>query len=403
MKRLIGLICMSLLLLLSFGGQALAQARQSIARPASHKVELVRIQPDSAVRNSARPGKGLSSTASTQLSVTSVYARNTSGVNQTLFGRGSGIQYVFFADNTGSALTAFEVHFEVFWYDINYGGTQIADYIYQNISFPNGQTGYGIQTTVPTDAVPGPYTILITLCYSDPSTGNPTCVQGSSQMGDPTATGNDSLAGCNATNENLSTGSLASGCGCPSKPKATCITYWDQYAVYKSNSRDCGPASVAMALNYYLQGPHWAQTWAGGRTAGLKAIRKAATGTNQNVDTTATQLETAITHYGGAWQTTTFDPSLPDSALVEIAGAIRARQPVIAFIDASVLGRGPGGHWLIVRGFNTNSSGATQVVAYDPDVNPYSGTYKGGAISIPLTTFNNAIISGAGTSIDVTG
>lgn len=380
----------------------MAQTKEAHSRPGSQATKLVPVRPGSVVGSPATSSARAPSAASNQLSVTSVYARNTSGVNQTVFPRGSGIQYVFNANNTGSTLTA-SVHFEVFWYDVNNGDTQVADYIYQNISFTSGQSGYGIQTTVPTDAVPGPYTIAVTLCYNDPSSGNLTCVQGNSQMGNPTVSGNDSLAGCNATSENLSTGWLASGCGCPSKPKATCITYWDQYAVYKSNSQDCGPASVAMALNYYVQGPPWAQTWAAGRTAGLKAIRKAATGTNQDVDTTGSQLENAITNYGGAWTTVTFNSSLPDSALVEIAGAVRARQPVIAFINATALNRGYSGHWLIVRGFSTSSNGVTKVVAYDPDENPTSGTYKGGAISIPLATFNKAITSGAGTSIVVTG
>ena len=179
MKRLIGLICMSisLVIFLSYGDQLPAQARESLTRPISHVAKLVRIRPGSPVGSSAAPSARSSGAASNQLSVTAVNARNTSGVNQTLFALGSGIQYVFFADNTGSTLTA-NVQFEVFWYDVNNGGTQIADYTYQNISFPGGQTGQGIQTTVPTNAVPGTYTILITLCYNDPTSGNLACVQG---------------------------------------------------------------------------------------------------------------------------------------------------------------------------------------------------------------------------------
>lgn len=78
--------------------------------------------------------------------------------------------------------------------------------------------------------------------------------------------------------------------------------------------------------------------------------------------------------------------------LIGITAAIWAWQPVILFIGASVLGRDYGGHWLVVRGFMTNSEGITWADAYDRDQNPYnSSAHPDGAITIPLATFSDAL------------
>jgi hypothetical protein len=312
-----------------------------------------------------------------------------------VFSRGAGIQYTFVVQNSSSAVTA-SVHIEAFWGRVNYGPTQIVDQIYQNVSIPSGPAGFYNPQTVPKDAVPGSYTIVITVCY--PTSTNLACAQGASTTGDPAVSGNDSLSGdgCSLTKNIARDDPLPKVCGCPGKKKITCIRYWDQYAVYSKNSDDCGPASVAMALSYYLQGPHWAQTWSGGRTAGLTQVRNA-TGVPGNNTTFPADLEKAIKHYGGTWQAVISNSSIPDSALVQIAGAIRARQPVIAFIDAAALNR-TAGHWLIVRGFTADSKGITSVVLYDPDQNPYNphnvNVYAGGTITVPLTAFRKAIASG---------
>lgn len=335
----------------------------------------------------------------TQLSVTSVFPRNSNGVNQTLFKQAAGIQYAFEANNSGNDVTA-SVQIEVFWLDVNDGATQIFDTTFQNVDFPPGTTGYEVPTSIPKDAVPGPYTMAVTICYND-SSGNLTCVQGISQKGQPTVTGIDRLAGCKDPDMNLSTGWLQTICA----GGAGSVPYWDQYAVYRTNSEDCGPASVAMTLNYYGQGPAWARTWAGGRTAGLTTVRNA-TGAPGDVPTNTAQLENAITTLGGSYQEIVPNPSLPDAAIETIGGAIRARQPVIAFIDASVLGRPYSGHWLVVLGFYTNSKGTSYAILYDPDYNPVGGAYPEGYIKVLLATFNKAIISGAnlgGDSIVVTG
>jgi hypothetical protein len=325
-----------------------------------------------------------------------------------VFSPGAGIQYTFVLNNSGSAVTA-SVHFEAFWEDVNYGPTQLVDQIIQNVNIPSGSAGFYNPETIPKDAVPGPYTILVTVCYN--TSTNLACVRGTSTKGDPAVSGNDSLSGggCSLTKNIAGDGSLPQVCGCPSKPKATCIRYWDQYAVYRQNSNDCGPASVAMALSYYLRGPSWARTWSGGRTTGLTKVRNA-TGIAGDNTTGPADLEKSITHFGGTWKPVTNNPSLLDSALVQIAGAIRARQPVIAFIDSSALNQ-KGGHWLIVRGFTADSQGATSAVLYDPDQNPYNprnvNVYAGGTITVPLATFQNAIVKGetgfGGQSIVVTG
>ncbi len=91
--------------------------------------------------------------------------------------------------------------------------------------------------------------------------------------------------------------------------------------------------------------------------------------------------------------------------LIGITAAIWAWQPVIPFIGASVLGRDYGGHWLVVRGFTTNSEGITWADAYDRDQNPYnSSAHPDGAITIPLATFSDALTKELDTdSIAVTG
>jgi Peptidase_C39 like family len=389
MARLIALIFTAILLPLSLGGQALAQSTAPHAGP-SGQAALIPVRADTSAASSAR-------SAATQVTVTTVYARNSSGVNQTVFSPGTGIQYTFVVRNSGGAVTA-SVHIEAFWGRVNYGPTQLVDQIYQNINIPSGLAGFYNPQTVPKDAVPGPYTIVITVCYAGST--NLVCAQGASTTGNPAVSGNDSLSGdgCSLTKNIASDGFLPKICGCPGKKKATCIRYWDQYAVYSKNSEDCGPASVAMALSYYLQGPHWAQTWSGkdGRTAGLTQVRNA-TGVPGDNPTGPADLEKAIKHYGGTAQAVISNPGIPDSALVEIAGAIRARQPVIAFIDAGALNR-TAGHWLIVRGFTADSKGATSVVLYDPDQNPYNphkvNVYAGGTITVPLAIFEKAIVSG---------
>jgi Peptidase_C39 like family len=403
-KRFVSLIFVAIILTLFYSGQAIAQSRTSVPPPASQKSKLISIRPGSAVGNGITSRARSSSTATNQLSFTSVYARNASGVTQTVFSPGAGTQYTFYVDNTGSAVSA-EVQIEVFWYNVDDLGTQILDTEYHNVNFPSGLIGYYNPETVPKNAVPGPYTILVTLSYD--SSAGIAIAQGNSQTGDPAVSGNDSLAECNTVSLG-SNGALPPACGCPSKPKATCIPYWDQYAVSQTNSEDCGIASVAMTLNYYGLGPLWADTWSGGRTAGLKAIRNAS-GKTGDVTTLPADLEKAITYLHGSYKTVVpnYAASAP-ATIVGIAAAIRAGKPVIAFVDASALGREYTGHWLVVTGFTANSSGTTSVVAYDPDENPVGGAYKGGAITVPLSTFNNAIVSGTnpsfgGANIVVTG
>lgn len=342
-----------------------------------------------------------SSPTNNAVSISSVYARNTQGVKQAIFSPGAQIQYTWIIDNTGPAVKAL-VQIEAFWNNVDDGGTQLVDTEIQNVNIPAGVAGFYNPEIIPKNAVPGPYIIGVTISYEGSS--GIAVTTGTSTAGIPTVTGNDSIAGC-TPGALKGGGDLPLSCGCPKEPKASCLTYWDQYAVYAKNSEDCGIASVAMVLNYYDQGPAWKQTWAQGRTAGLEAIRNAS-GAPGNVTTTPRNLEKAITFFKGSYVPVIPNYAAVDSVtLIGIAAAIRARHPVIAFVDASVLGRGYGGHWLVVRGFTTDSNGNTWVDAYDPDQNPYSSSaYPDGAIAVPLATFSKAITDGLGTdSIVVTG
>ena len=324
------------------------------------------------------------------ITITKVYARNGSGTTQTIFAPGAAIQYTFYVDNTGDATTA-SIQFIAYWGTVEETSTEVVDQGFKNVRIPAGVSGFYNPESVPSGSVPGPYTIRIIVTY------NGATISSTSPSSTLTVTGNDSISGggCSLTSAIKSNGALPGNCGCPNATARTCITYWDQYAVYQANSLDCGPTSVAMALSYYLQGPKWYATWTaangtGGRKAGLKAIRSA-TGVSGDLETTGAELGKAITHYGGTYSMTPATGSLE-----VIAGAIRSRDPVIAFVNGPDLGRGLayGDHWLVVRGFTANTSGNTFVVVYDPDQNPVSKTYAGGTVTIPLPTFAKAISDG---------
>jgi len=163
------------------------------------------------------------------------------------------------------------------------------------------------------------------------------------------------------------------------------VPYYSQYQGQPGENYDCGPASVAMVLSYYGEGP-------GGGASGLTAVRNA-TGNTSGGDTGFSDLENALSYYGSSYS------EIPDSLSPAPAAQVQAMeqatasgQPVIALISAYDFGRSYYGHWIVVTGF---SSDGQTVYLNDPDnQNPRSGYPNwivGGQITVSLSTFQQAL------------
>jgi hypothetical protein len=137
--------------------------------------------------------------------------------------------------------------------------------------------------------------------------------------------------------------------------------------------------------------------WPTGVSVGdfTKRIRKYA-GAPGNSLTSAPQLEKASADIGMSY--TDIGDVDPSSAIRAMADDISAGMPVIAFIDASLLGRTYKWHWVVVTGFSPDAS---TIYINDPDENPYSGTYAGGRIQVSLDTFYAAVQSAADQGYDL--
>lgn len=164
------------------------------------------------------------------------------------------------------------------------------------------------------------------------------------------------------------------------------VPYMSQYPSGGINRRlDCGPTAVAMVAWYY-----------GLRPAGIsdedfiQRVRRAATNNNtDDVLTTPDQLENALPSLGLSYNAISGSQDT-SSAILQIANAVAAGEPVVVLINGQPLGRYYDGHWVVVTGFS--SDGGT-VYLNDPDQNPHGGKHSGGAIAVPLDAFYNALDS----------
>lgn len=292
--------------------------------------------------------------SSSSLTVQSVYTTDSNFNSTSVFAQGSAINYVVDVNNSCSGSINARFHFQDFWGTINDLPLEIFDGIYQNVTLPPGVSGWYVPTTVPTNALPGSFTDEVNIGDMNSSQDNSTgtslfTVTGTVQLGAP---------------------------------------YYNQYEGQYAQNYDCGPASVAMTLSYYGRGP-------GGSGTALTQIRKAATGKDTRTNTNATQLETALSHYGSSYSTISRSQQpAPTIQMNDIAAAIEQGQPVIGLIDAFDFGRSYNGHWLVVVGFYNDGTN-TYVILNDPDnQKPRSGYpnwIRGGAdIHVLLSTFTQA-------------
>ena len=295
------------------------------------------------------PASALRSASSGCPTVGKAWTRDGSGNDKSAFKGGDPIQYALCVENTTSGPITAELQFEAFWGTVDDGPLQIIDHIFKNVTIPTGVTGYYTQTTVPDKALPGAYTVLVTV--TNETAGGLVQAYGSFHVTGATDT--------------------------------TPMTYYNQYAVSPSHSQDCGPASVAMALSRWRLGP-------GGNAAGITKLRQIM-GKPGDTITNTSDLITALNYYKvHPVRIDRTDIPAPGVQLDDMAAAVLAGQPVIALVDGSDFGRSYSGHWLVVQGFRDNGT-STQVDLLDPDQNPYSGTYKGGKIQMPLSTFTQAV------------
>lgn len=162
------------------------------------------------------------------------------------------------------------------------------------------------------------------------------------------------------------------------------VSYYSQYQGQPTENYDCGPASVAMVLSYYGEGP-------GGDASGLTAVRNA-TGNTSGGDTGFLDLENALSYYGSSYFEISDSLSPAPSAQIQaMEQAAASGQLVIALISAYDFGRSYYGHWVVVTGF---SSDGQTVYLNDPDnQNPqpgYPNWIVGGQIAVSLSTFQQA-------------
>lgn len=118
-----------------------------------------------------------------------------------------------------------------------------------------------------------------------------------------------------------------------------------------------------MSLNFFGKG-------AGIDGKGIYGIRKAIIAYDNNASdgTNADELEHAVGHFKGV--TSPIDSSEvtdASAALSLMKTDVLLGNPVIVFLDATVLGRGYNGHWLVLTGFSYDSSNVVYVNAPDSD------------------------------------
>jgi hypothetical protein len=169
------------------------------------------------------------------------------------------------------------------------------------------------------------------------------------------------------------------------------VPYLSQYQGQASQNFDCGPAAVAMVLQYHGLRPDG--------LSDMQWVSQVRTNTgvgNGYSDTSFGQLETALSYSGASYSEVpaSLTPQ-PDAQVAAIKDAVGAGKPVIAIVHGSSLGRGDayGDHWFVITGFS--SDGSTAYVN-DPDNQGarWDGWIVGGQISLPIATLSTALYNG---------
>jgi ABC-type bacteriocin/lantibiotic exporter with double-glycine peptidase domain len=161
------------------------------------------------------------------------------------------------------------------------------------------------------------------------------------------------------------------------------IPYSSQYQGQATQNFDCGPASIAMILEYFYGIPISGDS--------ITQVRNT-TGNTGAADTNFSDLESILSAYGLPYSEISSNLSPPPTAQIQaMEQAINAGNPVIALIHGADLGRGQqyGDHWVVVTGF---SSDGQTVYLNDPDnqAQRLPGWIQGGQITLSLSVFQQA-------------
>jgi hypothetical protein len=181
-------------------------------------------------------------------------------------------------------------------------------------------------------------------------------------------------------------------------PQPLAVPYLSQYQGQGTQNVDCGPAAVAMVLQYRNLRPanltnqqfvSQVRTQTGASDTGCDNGGPCGTGFGQ--------LEAALTYYGATWSEVPASLSpAPDAQVTAVKNALAAGKPVIAFVHGADLGRGDayGDHWFVVTGFS--SDGNTAYIN-DPDNQGarWDGWIVGGVITLPTSTLRTAMYDAA--------
>lgn len=149
------------------------------------------------------------------------------------------------------------------------------------------------------------------------------------------------------------------------------IPFISQYQGQSTDNDDCGPADVAMVLEYYGKRPPGLtdKDW----VVQVRTRSGKATGY-----LTFSDLETVLSSYGlsSVEISGTVSPQ-PGAQMEKMKEALAANQPVIALVHGATLGRqaqyGDQDHFVLVRGFSADGQ---QVYVNDPDLR-YPACYQG--------------------------
>lgn len=169
------------------------------------------------------------------------------------------------------------------------------------------------------------------------------------------------------------------------------VPFITQYSGQPTQNSDCGPASVAMVMQYLGLRP-WVMT-----DGQFITYVRSLTGNTSGGDTNFPQLEQAIRAFGPAAieVPATLSPA-PTAQVEDINFALGGGAAVIALVHGETLGRftNPpyGDHWVVVRGFSSDGS---TVYLNDSDYRtgklPKKWINGGADIAISVSTFAAAL------------
>lgn len=293
--------------------------------------------------------------ASNTFKITSIYTADANDNQKGSFNQDDPIHFIVLINNfSGSTITAL-FHVEAYYVLKDHSRSQtIFDKIVDNVSIPPGNQGYRAVATVPDNTFTGTFEYHVRV-YNDNNYPN------DYDFKDTTFS---------------TTGVLD-------------VPYASQFqnnppGTQPSYKEDCGPTSVAMALNFYGKGP-------GIDGKGIEAVRNTISNHDQNTmgPTNADELEYAISQYGDTTSPIDANEVPNASAAIPLIGQIvLLGNPVIAYIDAHKLNPPRNyTHFLLVVGVSHDQS---KIYVDDPD----SDFLPGEASTISSSDFAAALQSG---------